>query len=65
MIDIFNRKLYAYLLKNKDKNSILDALTKFFRTHHPEIIISDNDPPNDGVMTYVIISAFSAVLRTH
>ena len=43
MIDIFNRKLYAYLLKNKDKNSILDALTKFFKTHHPEIIISDND----------------------
>ena len=31
------------LLKNKNKDSILDALTKFFRTHHPEIIISDND----------------------
>jgi len=43
MIDIFNRKVYAYLLKNKNKDSILDALTIFFKTHHPEVIISDND----------------------
>ena len=43
LIDIFNRKLYAYLLKNKSKENILDALTKFFKEHHPEIIISDND----------------------
>ena len=43
MVDIFTRKLYAYLLKNKDKDSILGALTDFFKKHHPEIIISDND----------------------
>jgi len=43
MVDIFNRKMYAYLLKNKNKDSILDALTDFFKKHHPEIIISDND----------------------
>ena len=44
MVDIFNRKLYAYLLKNKTKDSILSALTDFFERHQPEIIISDNDP---------------------
>ena len=43
LIDIFNRKLYAYLLPNKNKESILTALTQFFEKHHPEIIISDND----------------------
>ena len=42
-VDIFTRKLYAYLLKNKDKDSILGALIDFFKKHHPEIIISDND----------------------
>lgn len=43
LVDIFTRKLYAYLLKNKDKDSILGALTDFFKKHQPEIIISDND----------------------
>ncbi len=43
LVDIFTRKLYAYLLKNKDKDSILGALTDFFKKHQPEIIINDND----------------------
>lgn len=43
LIDIFNRKLYAYLLPNKNKESLFKALTQFFDKHHPEIITSDND----------------------
>ena len=43
LIDIFSRKLYAYLLKDKSKESIVKALTQFFKKYHPETIISDND----------------------
>jgi len=43
LVDVFNRKLYAYLLPNKNKESIFKALTQFFEKHHPEIITSDND----------------------
>lgn len=43
LVDVFNRKIYAYLLPNKNKESIFKALTQFFEKHHPEIITSDND----------------------
>ena len=43
LVDVFNRKLYAYLLPNKNTESIFKALTQFFEKHHPEIITSDND----------------------
>ena len=43
LIDIFTRKLYAYLIPNKDEKSILTVLNKFFADHHPDIITSDNE----------------------
>ena len=44
LIDIFTRQLYAYLLPNKNKESLFKALTQFFDKHHPDIITSDNEP---------------------
>ena len=43
MADIFTRQLYAYLLPNKNQESIYKALSQFFEKHSPETIISDND----------------------
>lgn len=43
VIDIFTRKLYVYLLKNKTQDNILEVLNKFFDEHKPEIIMSDNE----------------------
>lgn len=43
MVDIFNRKLYAYLMKNKTEENILAVLNKFFDEHQPDIIMSDNE----------------------
>lgn len=43
LIDIFSRKLHAYLMPNKDEKSILTVLNKFFADHHPDIITSDNE----------------------
>ena len=43
MVDIFNRKLTAYLMKDKTETSVLNALNQFFKSHHPDIIMSDNE----------------------
>ena len=43
LIDVFTRKLYAYLMKNKTEKSIGDALEMFFKSHHPDVITSDNE----------------------
>ncbi len=43
LIDVFTRKLYAYLMKNKTEKSIGDALEMFFKSHHPDIITSDQE----------------------
>ncbi|NBO73011.1 transposase, partial [bacterium] len=43
MIDIFSRKLYVYLMKNKTEENILAVLNKFFDDHQPDIIMSDNE----------------------
>ena len=43
IIDIFSRKVYAYLMKNKTEDNITQVLNEFFTKHHPELIISDNE----------------------
>jgi hypothetical protein len=43
VVDIFTRRCMAYLLKKKTEGSIHVVLEKFFKTYHPEIIISDNE----------------------
>jgi len=43
LIDIFNRKLFVYLMKNKTEQNILEVLNKFFEDHQPDIIMSDNE----------------------
>lgn len=42
-VDIFTRKTYAYLMKNKTENSIETTLNTFFKTHKPDVIVSDNE----------------------
>ena len=43
LIDIFTRKAYAYLMKNKTEKNVLDVLSLFLKVHHPDIITSDNE----------------------
>jgi hypothetical protein len=43
LVDIFNRKLTAYLMKDKTEASVLKVLNQFFKNHHPDIIMSDKD----------------------
>ena len=62
LVDIFTRKLYAYLLKNKDKDSIFGALTDFFKKHQPEIIISDNDNVIIIIIIIVIIKVIIIII---
>ena len=43
LVDIFTRKAYAYMMKNKTEGNIEDILTQFFEKHKPDVIISDNE----------------------
>lgn len=43
IIDIFSRKLWAFLLKNKTIDAVDNALGQFLEKEHPHIIISDNE----------------------
>jgi hypothetical protein len=43
LVDIFTRKLYAYLMRNKNEKKVLDVLQLFLKSHHPDIITSDNE----------------------
>lgn len=43
LVDIFNRKLTAYLIKDKTESSVLKVLNQFFKDHHPDIIMSDKE----------------------
>lgn len=43
LIDIFSRKAYAYLMRNKTEENVMDVLQLFLKVHHPDIIISDNE----------------------
>ena len=42
-IDIFTRKIYTYLMKNKSEENILQMLRQFLDKHTPDLIISDNE----------------------
>lgn len=42
-VDIFTRKAFAYLMKNKTEDSIEKILELFFKTHKPNVIITDNE----------------------
>lgn len=43
IVDIFTRKVIAYLMKKKDIENIEDVLMEYFNEHHPEVITSDNE----------------------
>ena len=43
VIDIFSRKLWAFLLKKRDQSNVEEALSEFIKKHKPNIIISDNE----------------------
>lgn len=43
VIDIFSRKLWAFLLKKRDQSNVETALSEFITKHKPNIIISDNE----------------------
>jgi hypothetical protein len=43
LIDIFSRKIYCYLIKNKTEKNLFDVLSEFLKHHHPYIIMSDNE----------------------
>ena len=43
LVDIFTRKAYAYMMKNKTEGNIEDILKQFFAKHKPEVVISDNE----------------------
>ena len=43
IIDMFTRKLWAFLLKKRDQSNVETALTEFINKHKPNIIISDNE----------------------
>jgi len=43
IIDVFTRKLWAYTLKNKNNESVMNALEIFVEHNKPAVIISDNE----------------------
>jgi hypothetical protein len=43
IIDIFTRHLTAYSIKNRETNSIKEALNQYFEKYHPTVVISDNE----------------------
>lgn len=43
IIDIFTRKLWAYLMKKRDDANVSKVLEQFVDKYHPHIIISDNE----------------------
>jgi len=43
IIDIFTRKLTAYLLKDKTEPSIIKGLEEFFEDHDPDVILTDRE----------------------
>jgi hypothetical protein len=43
LVDIFTRKAFAYMIKNKTEDNIKEILIQFFEKHKPDVIISDNE----------------------
>ena len=43
IVDIFTRKVIAYLIKKKDIENVEDVLMEYFDEHHPEVVTSDNE----------------------
>jgi hypothetical protein len=43
LVDVFTRKLYAYLMKSKTEQSIEEALKMFFKNHQPTVLTTDNE----------------------
>lgn len=42
-VDIFTRKIYAYLMKSKTEENIMQMLRQFVSKHTPDLIVSDNE----------------------
>jgi hypothetical protein len=43
IVDIFTRKAWAYLMKNKNEGSINDVLKQYLGKYQPDLIVSDNE----------------------
>jgi hypothetical protein len=43
IIDIFTRKLAAFMMKDKSEPSIIKGLEQFFEEHDPDVITTDNE----------------------
>ena len=43
IIDIFTRKLTAFMMKDKSEPSIIKGLEQFFEEHDPDVITTDNE----------------------
>ena len=43
IIDVFTRKLWAFTLKNKNNESVMNALETFVEHNKPSVVISDNE----------------------